>query len=119
MQSWLAPSSRPQAKRIEVPGGPYRHCAARQYSAVRRVWGLAVFLISAATRAGMRRILSPESYQRLYMCAVLALQYEAQHCHLEDHLLKQVISQAQFRSRIREDKNAEGALAKASLALAK
>ena len=50
---------------------------------------------------------------------ILALQYAARHYHLEDHLRKQVIAQAQFRAREREENNVEGALAKATLALAK
>ena len=52
------------------------------------------------------------------MC-IIALQYEDQHYHLEDYLLKQVIAQAQLRARDREEKDVEEALAKASLALAK
>ena len=49
------------------PGGHFQYCAVHQYAAVRCVWGpgaLAMFLISAATRAG--GILSPESYQRMF-----------------------------------------------------
>ena len=71
--SWsrAAPKCRPgqarPAERIVFPGKAYQHYAVYRYSVVRRVWGpgaLAVFLISAATRAG--GILSPESYQRMF-----------------------------------------------------
>ena len=59
------------------------------------------------------------SDNKLITMCILALQYEAQHYHLEDHLLKHVIAQAQFRAREREEKDVEEALAEASPALAK
>ena len=69
----------------------------------------------------LTRILQSTSDSKLITMGILALQYEAQHYHqvLEDRLLKQVIAQAQFRAREREEKDVEEALAKASLALAK
>lgn len=65
------------------------------------------------------RILQSTSDSKLITMCILALQYEARDYHLEDLLLKQVIAQAQFRAREREETNVEEALAKASLALAK
>ena len=67
----------------------------------------------------LTRTVQSTSDSKLITMCILALQYEARHYHLEDHLLKQVIAQAQFRAREREEKNVEEALAKASLALAK
>ena len=67
----------------------------------------------------LTRIVQSTSDSKLITMCILALQYEARHCHLEDHLLKQVIAQAQPRARERDEMNVVEALAKASLALAK
>ena len=65
---------------------------------------------------------STRDSELITMC-ILALQYESRnetrHYHLEDHLLKQVIAQAQFQARERDEMNVVEALPKASLALAK
>ena len=67
----------------------------------------------------LNRILQFTSDSKLITMCILALEYEARHYLLEGHLLKQVIAQPQFRARVREEKNAKEALAKASLSLAK
>ena len=67
----------------------------------------------------LTRVLQSTSDNKLITMCILALQYEAQHCPLEDILLKQVIAQAKFRAREKEEKYVEEALAKASLTLAK
>ena len=67
----------------------------------------------------LTRILQSTSDSKLITMCILALQYDDRHYHLEGHLLKQVIAQAQLRARDREENNVEGALATASLAFAK
>ena len=67
----------------------------------------------------LTRILQSTSDNKLIAMCIVALQYEARHYHMEDHLLKQVIAQAQFRARERDGKDVEEAPAKASPALAK
>ena len=63
----------------------------------------------------------PLSDSELITMCILALRYEAQHynCKLDDCLLKQVISHARTKARERSERNAEEALAKASLVLEK
>ena len=67
----------------------------------------------------LTRILQSTSDSELITMCTLALRYETRHYKLDACLLKQVINQAQATARERKESNAEEALAKASLALAK
>ena len=60
----------------------------------------------------LTRILQSTSDDKLITMCILALQYEAQHYHLEDYLLKQVIAQAQFRAQERHREECRGGTGK-------
>ena len=58
----------------------------------------------------LTRIVQSNRDSELIDMCVLALQC-SRHCHLEGHLRRQLIAQAQFRAREEDDANAVGALA--------
>ena len=67
----------------------------------------------------LTQIVQSTSDSNLITMCMLALRYEARHCHLEGHLLKQVTAQAQFRAREGNERKVAGALENAGLATAK
>ena len=66
----------------------------------------------------LTRILQSTSSVELVVTGVLALQYEAQHCHIKGSPLSQVLSKAQGKAREGKGSNVVRALDKASQAIA-
>ena len=65
----------------------------------------------------LTRILQSTSSVELVVTGVLALQYEAQHCHIKGSPLSQVLSKAQGKAREGKGSNVVRALDKASQAM--